>query len=222
MLSFIYAPGTTHGLDFFTIHKYKMDVFSLTETEFYRQLTAGDETNLHILYRDFVIRIVELCHNSKKKAYVIYALLVVEIEITHLQSEAGRNNVNIALASFITKALHFIRETISNVKSMDMTIVPDEDIISNIDIRWQEKKVALIELAYAFKVAQCFGEDTSVKDIAMTLAKAFGVEMTDNYIYKKRNEMELRSKSDKAYFISGLIKKLNNHISMPENCESDH
>ena len=34
-----------------------MDVFSLTETEFFRKLTYGENDNLHIAYKEFVLQV---------------------------------------------------------------------------------------------------------------------------------------------------------------------
>lgn len=33
-----------------------MDLISLTETEFFRKLTDGENDNLHIAYKDFVLQ----------------------------------------------------------------------------------------------------------------------------------------------------------------------
>ena len=32
-----------------------MDIFALTETEFFRKLTDGENDNLHVAYKDFVL-----------------------------------------------------------------------------------------------------------------------------------------------------------------------
>lgn len=34
-----------------------MNIFSLTETEFFRKLTEGKKENLHIAYKDFVLQV---------------------------------------------------------------------------------------------------------------------------------------------------------------------
>ena len=48
-----------------------MDVFSLTETEFFRKLTYGENDNLHIAHKDFVLQVSELCNKSHTKAALI-------------------------------------------------------------------------------------------------------------------------------------------------------
>ena len=93
-----------------------MDIFALTETEFFRKLTDGENDNLHIAYKDFVLQVSELCNSSKCKGNVITALLLVEVEISHLQTEEGRLSVNNTLSSFISKALTFVRQTLSHYK----------------------------------------------------------------------------------------------------------
>lgn len=189
-----------------------MDIFALTETEFFRQLTAGENENLHITYRDFIMQVFEMCRTNKNKGYAVSALLVVEIEISHLKTEAGRNAVNSSLTSFINKALHFIRETISNLKDITVEPATDDELLQDIGLKWSHKKVALIEIGYAFHLAKCFGERLTVKDVIMKLAKAFDVEISENYIYKKFNEIKVRTLDSRTYFIDLLAKTLTRHM----------
>ncbi len=170
-----------------------MDVFSLTETEFFRLLTEGNNENLHIAYKDFVLQVSEICHNTQDITYAISALLYAEVEIAHLQTEAMRKEVSQHLTSFISKALTFVRHTISHIKEIPVKTVPIEDSIDDIALNWEANKSALIELGYAFKVANCFGSNVTVKEIINKLAKAFHVEIPENYIYKKYNEMKVRA-----------------------------
>lgn len=67
-----------------------MNIFSLTETEFFQKLTEGKNDNLHIAYKDFVLQVSELCNKEPHKGCVISALLFVEVEISHLQTAAQR------------------------------------------------------------------------------------------------------------------------------------
>lgn len=194
-----------------------MDVFSLTETEFFRKLTEGKNDNLHIAYKDFVLQVSELCNKEPRKGCVITALLFVEIEISHLQTAVQRQAINDSLTVFITKALNFVRHTITHYKDLPAIPVSDDKVIDGIDLRWTEKKVALVELGYAFKVAKCFGENISVKEIVSKLARLFNVEMTENYIYKKYNEIRVRGKESRTYFIDMLTDMLNRHMS----CQDD-
>lgn len=194
-----------------------MDVFSLTETEFFRKLTDGENENLHIAYKDFVLQVSELCNKEPHKGCVITALLFVEVEISHLQTAAQRKSINDSLTVFITKALNFVRHTITHYKDILTIPVPENKIIDGIDLRWTEKKIALVELGYAFKVAKCFGENISVKEIVSKLARLFNVEMTENYIYKKYNEIRVRGRESRTYFIDMLTDMLNRHMS----CQDD-
>lgn len=194
-----------------------MDVFSLTETEFFRKLTEGKNDNLHIAYKDFVLQVSELCNKEPHKGCVITALLFVEVEISHLQTAAQRQAINDSLTIFITKALNFVRHTITHYKDLSAIPVTEDKVIDGIDLRWTEKKVALVELGYAFKVAKCFGENISVKEIVSKLARLFNVEMTENYIYKKYNEIRVRGRESRTYFIDMLTDMLNRHMS----CQDD-
>lgn len=190
-----------------------MDVFSLTETEFFRMLTEGKNDNLHIAYKDFVLQVSEICRTAQDKTFAISALLYAEVEIAHIQTDAMRKEVNHHLASFITKALTLVRRTISHIKEVHIKSVPLDDSIDNITLNWEAKKSALVELGYAFKVANCFGVNVTVKEIIGKLAKAFNVTIPDNYIYKKYNEMRVRSRNSRTYFIDSLTMSLNNFMA---------
>lgn len=187
-----------------------MDLFALTETQFIRELIARQKENLHISYKDFVMQVYNLCRNKQGKGFAVSALLVVEVEISALQTAAQREDVNNALVSFINKALHFVRNTISHYKEVDFIPVGDDETIERIGLNWTANKTALIEIGYAFKVAKCFGENITAKEIIQKLAKIFRVEMPDGYIYKKYAEMRTRGNGDsRTYFIDTLVSSLN-------------
>ncbi len=190
-----------------------MDVFSLTETEFFRKLTDGENENLHIAYKDFVLQVSELCNKETHKGCVISALLFVEIEISHLQTVAQRQEINDALTSFINKALCFVRQTLTHYKEIEFRPVSEDSMLDQLGLNWKANKTALIELGYAFKVANCFGSNLTAKDIIGRLAKIFKVDMTDGYIYKKYAEMRVRSRNSRAYFMESLLDSLNNFMS---------
>lgn len=190
-----------------------MDVFSLTETEFFRKLTDGENENLHIAYKDFVLQVSELCNKEPHKGYVISALLFVEIEISHLQTDAQRQKVNDALTSFINKSLCFVRQTLTHYKEIEFRPVSEENMLDELGLNWKANKTALIELGYAFKVANCFGSNLTAKDIIGRLAKIFKVDMTDGYIYKKYAEMRVRARNSRTYFMDTLIDGLNNFMT---------
>lgn len=190
-----------------------MDVFSLTETEFFRKLTDGENENLHIAYKDFVLQVSELCNKQTHRGYVISSLLFVEIEISHLQTAAQRQEVNDALTSFINKALCFVRQTLTHYKEIEFRPVSEKDMLNELGLNWKANKTALIELGYAFKVANCFGSNLTAKDIIGRLAKIFKVEMTDGYIYKKYAEMRVRARNSRAYFMETLVDGLNSFMS---------
>ena len=190
-----------------------MDVFSLTETEFFRKLTDGENDNLHIAYKDFVLQVSELCNKETHRGYVISSLLFVEIEISHLKTAAQRQEVNDALTSFINKALCFVRQTLTHYKEIEFRPVSEKDMLDQLGLNWKANKTALIELGYAFKVANCFGSNLTAKDIIGRLAKIFKVEMTDGYIYKKYAEMRVRARNSRAYFMETLVDGLNSFMS---------
>lgn len=195
-----------------------MDLFALTETQFIRELIARQNENLHISYKDFVMQVYDLCRNKLEKGFAVSALLVVEVEISALQTAAQREDVNNALVSFINKALHFVRNTISHYKEVDFIPVGDDETIERIGLNWTANKTALIEIGYAFKVAKCFGENITAKEIIQKLAKIFRVEMPDGYIYKKYAEMRTRGNGDsRTYFIDTLVSSLNKFMQKQDD-----
>lgn len=189
-----------------------MDLFALAETQFIRELIARQNENLHISYKDFVMQVYDLCRNKQEKGFAVSALLVVEVEISALQTAAQREDVNNALVSFINKALHFVRNTISHYKEVDFVPTSEDDMIEKIGLNWQANKSALIEIGYAFKVAKCFGANVSAREIILKLAKLFKVDMAENYIYKKYYDMKTRENNRRTYFIDDLGDKLNDHM----------
>lgn len=189
-----------------------MDVFTLTETEFFRQLTEGKNENLHIAYKDFVLLVSKICSEHCPKGYVITALLYAEVEIASIQTAQQRDKVNNMLTNFINKALHFVRRTLAHYKEISFTTIAEDNSLQEIGLNWTANKTALIELGYAFKVAKCFGTSISAKEIVRKLAKLFNVEMTDTYIYKKYCEMRVRGRNSRTYFMDTLSTSLNEHM----------
>lgn len=189
-----------------------MNLFYLTETEFFRQLTEGHNDRLHIAYRDFVLMVSEMCHTQNHRGYVISALLFAEVEIAHIQTEKLRNTVNQELAAVVSKALQFVRSTLAMCKDMKDTIIPDTNPLPEYSLNWTAQKTELVELGYAFKVANCFGSNISAKEIVSKLAKLFNVDMPENYIYKKYNEMRVRGRNSRTYFMDSLSSSLNDYM----------
>jgi len=134
-------------------------------------LTEGKNDNLHIAYKDFVLQVSEIYHTEQDMIFALSALLYVEEEIAHIQTNAMRNEVNQHMTSFINKALMLVRRTISHIKEVNIKSVPLEDSIDNITLNWEAKKYALVELGYAFKVANCFGVNVTAKEIIGKLAE---------------------------------------------------
>lgn len=196
-----------------------MDIFTLTETEFFQMLTEGKNDNLHIAYKDFVLQVSEMCNSTKCKGHVITALLLVEVEISHLQTEKERQEVNKTISSFISKALNFVRQTLTHFKEIDFSPVNDDEMIDKIGLNWTAQKTALIEIGYAFKVAKCFGNNISAKEIITKLARLFNVDMNDGYIYKKYAEMRTRARNSRTYFIDTLVDSLNSFMSKQDEEE---
>lgn len=119
-----------------------MDLFALTETQFIRELIARQNENLHISYKDFVMQVYDLCRNKQEKGFAVSALLVVEVEISALQTAAQREDVNNALVSFIDKALHFVRSTISHYKEVDFIPTGADEMIDRVELNVQPSAIA--------------------------------------------------------------------------------
>ena len=167
-----------------------MGVFSLTETELFRKLTDGENDNLPIAYKEFVLQVCELCNKEPHKGCVISALLFVEVEISHLQTAAQRKVVNDALVSFINKALYFVRQTLLHYKEIDFRTVGEESMLDRFGLDWKANKTDLVEFGYAFKGATCFDTELIAKDTFSIFVNIFKVDRAEN-IYKKISEMRI-------------------------------
>lgn len=193
-----------------------MSIFTLTETEFFRLLHQGEEDkreNLHIHYLDFVLKVTEVCHTTPDKHSAINALLFVEVEINHLLTQAQRDEVNAVLTDYINKALAFVRSKIEHIKGLDFKPASDSDTLQDVDLKWSANKTDIVELAYAFKVADCFGPKAKVKHIVAKLAKVFNVDIPENYIYKKSSEFQIRTGNSRSHFLDFLGEQFRNFLS---------
>lgn len=190
-----------------------MDLFALTETQFIRDLMARQNENLPISYKDFVVKVYNLCNTSKGKGFAVSCLLVAEVEISAIQTETQREEVNQALSSFIGKALHFVRHTIAHCKEIDFQTSDADDMIQDVGLNWSAKKTSLIEIGYAFSIAKCFGPNMTAKEIIKRLARAFQVDITEQYIYKKYGEIRTRSAKRRTIFLDSLGNDLNEHMA---------
>ena len=189
-----------------------MDVFSLTETEFFRLLTEGNNENLHIAYKDFVLQVSEICSKITHKGYVITALLYAEVEIQHLQTARQRGEVNQELAAFINKALHFVHHTLNHYKEMEIAMIPVDDCFDSINLEWNADKTDFMELCYALKIGKCLNSDATVTDIMKALAKAFNLNVNPNYLHKRFTELKSRSKKSRTAFLDVLQHRFNRFL----------
>lgn len=94
---------------------------------------------------------------------MITALLYAEVEIASIQTTQQRDEVNNVLATFISKALNFVRQTLTHLKDLTVIPVQEDNCLQEIGLNWTANKTALIELGYAFKVAKCFGTNLSAR-----------------------------------------------------------
>jgi hypothetical protein len=85
------------------------------------------------------------------------------------------------------------RQCLIHYKEVEFRPVSEDSMLEQLGLNWKANKTALIELGYAFKVANCFGSNLTAKDIIGRLAKIFKVDMTDGYIYKIYAEMRVTS-----------------------------
>lgn len=189
-----------------------MDLFSLTETEFFQKLTEGKNDNLHVAYKDFVLQVSEMCHKSTHKGYVITALVYVEVEIRHLQTARQRDEVNQELATFINKALHFVRHTLTHYKDMDIALFSAEEAFDGVTLEWNADKTDFMELCYALKIGKCLNSDATVTDIMKALSKVFNLNVNPNYLHKRFTELKTRGKKSRTAFLDVLVNRFNRFL----------
>lgn len=197
------------------------NILALTDTEFFRKLTERKNENIHIAYKQFVVEVNNLCHKAKSKMIAINALVHIEVEISQLQTQAQRDALNEELTDVIVKSLSYVRQTLSNIKDVEIVPIPDDNVLNGIDLTWKANATDLVEMAYAFKVSNIFGNKIGVEAIFNRLAQAFNVKTPLNYCYNKYLAMKVRSRKRRTYFLDGISDRLNEHMNRQDQEEKE-
>ena len=202
-----------------------MDIFALTETEFFRKLRQGllDE-DLHVDAKEFMLSVYEVTSPaSPDKAFALDALIIAEIELQKIMAMQLPNETNRALAAMVEAARKYILHKIESHKSgLDgFVAASDENPLSSLSLDWNGDKTEFMELCYALKIGKCFGEHTSTADIVRILAKVFNVEVTPEYAKKRFYESKYRgSRKSHTAFLDKLKSCVRNFIGLdPEEDE---
>lgn len=87
-----------------------MDIFALTETEFFKKLRKGlHDENLHVDLRDFIVRVHEVTHpSSPHRFYALEALIIADIELSQYKSSEALVLANESLATAINRAHDYV------------------------------------------------------------------------------------------------------------------
>lgn len=197
------------------------NILALTDTEFFQKLTERKNENIHIAYKQFVVEVNNLCHKAKSKMVAINALVHIEVEISQLQTQAQRDALNEELTDVIVKSLSYVRQTLSHIKDIEFTSVPGEKMLEGVGLTWDANATDLVEMAYAFKVSNIFGDKIGVEAIFNRLAKAFNVKAPLNYCYNKYLTMKVRSRKRRTYFLDGISDRLNEHMNRQDREEKE-
>lgn len=87
-------------------------------------------------------------------------------------------------------------------------------MLDRLGLDWKANKTDLIELGYAFKVANCFGTEPIAKDTFSILAHIFKVDRIENtFIRKLLKRGLMRGCNRRTYFMDTLIDGLNSFMS---------
>lgn len=190
-----------------------MDIFALTETEFFRKLRQGllDE-NLHVDAKEFLLCVHEVSSPSTPdQSFVLDALIIAEIELQKIMEMQIPEESNQALTAMVKAARKYILHKIEAHKSGINGFVASSESnpLSSLSLNWKGDKTEFMELCYALKIGKCFGEHTSTADIVRTLAKVFNVEVTPDYAKKRFYESKYRG-ARKSY--TAFLDKLKNCV----------
>lgn len=186
-----------------------MDIFALTETEFFKKLREGlhnGETSVDV--NAFFLQVHEVTNpNSPNKEYALDALVIADIEFKKIKNSQQIETINEHLVHAIEAAHQFVQYKIERHKREGITFnpAPIKDKIKKVDLHWAGDKTEFVELCYALKVGNYFGSKVTAADVVRGLSEAFNVPITVGYAKKRAYELGFRGLRKSA---TALLEKL--------------
>ncbi len=193
-----------------------MDIFTLTETEFFKKLRQGLlNENLHLELRDFMIHIHEVTlPGTVNRSFILDALVVADIEFRILLSQKEKEQVSAEVITII-KAAECRKGNIDLVMTpigKDATPKEVTEIKTRKNIIWKRGLADFNQLCYGLTLGRSFAPDVTVTDVADVLSHAFNISYKRNYLYKTLSNLKERSKKSITSFFDWIIGKMNHEI----------
>lgn len=201
-----------------------MDYFILTDTEFFRQITADkNECKIKGAYCDFIKIVFDLCTGSVSKYELLFAMTYTETELQSLcetcRLNPDRNKKSDLCFLYTRKALSFIRHTLKHMQTQ--VLKPTFDNINQPSIapyRWTGSTVELVELIYGLVEMQSINNgETPITDLAGFISSQFGIEIKD--CYSAYVDMKRRKNDSRTYYLDKMRERLNRRMQQDDERE---
>jgi hypothetical protein len=202
-----------------------MDYFILTDTEFFRQITADrDECKIKSAYCDFIKAVFNLSIGTASRYELLFAMTYTETELQSL-CETCRLNPDINKESdpcflYTRKALSFIRHTLKYMQT-PMSPLSTSDNINQppvIPYQWTGSTVELVELIYGLiEMRSIHNGETPITELASFISLQFGIEIKD--CYSAYVDMKRRKNDSRTYYLDKMRERLNRRMQLDDERE---
>lgn len=203
-----------------------MNYLILAETEFFALINETGNGSLETAYGDFVKAVISLCYDLTDHSSVVIALAYTENELQHhhaLQSSTEGCHKNL----YVRKALSFIRKMQRHLAASHTHVPPlsnpsntpkDTTASATPVLQWTGNAIDLVEIIYGINEMGCInGGEITLKELAPTLYKIFGVESKD--CYRFYIDIKRRKNKSRTYFIDRMQAKLNEKMRRDDELE---
>lgn len=201
-----------------------MDYFILTDTEFFRQITADkDECKIKSAYCDFIKIVFDLCTGSVSKYELLFAMTYTETELQSLcetcRLNLDRNKESDLCFLYTRKALSFIRHTLKHMQTQMPPLSTTDNINQPVTIyQWTGSTVELVELIYGLiEMRSIHNGETPITELASFISSQFGIEIRD--CYSAYVDMKRRKNDSRTYYLDKMRERLNRRMHLDDERE---
>jgi hypothetical protein len=200
-----------------------MDYFILTDTEFFRQITADkDECKIKSTYCDFIKIVFDLCTGSVSRHELLFVMTYTETELQSLcetcRFNSNRNKELDPCFLYIRKALSFIRHTLKHIQPQVLPLSTSNTINqgpSLIPYRWTGSTVELVELIYGLAEMRSVNNgESTITELACFISKQFNIEIKD--CYSAYVDMKRRKNDSRTYYLDKMRERLNRRMQLDD------
>jgi hypothetical protein len=203
-----------------------MDYFSLTETQFFQQITnAQNGGDLEVAYRDFVRATFDLCTGTASRHELLFALNFIETELQSLYECSrlglGKLEESNSCQVFVRKALLFIHRTLEQIQNQ----MPELPLSKNTNqassapnCRWTGSTVELVELIYGLTEMKSINNgELPITELVTLFASQFGIEIKD--CYSAYVDIKRRKNDSRTYYLDKMRERLNLRMQLDDERE---